>query len=81
DLCLSPTRIRGDVCVPLTGSRPIPALSPGKESTDKVRVTVPTGTIPGTYYVSDCVGRILPYSETNLRNNCLSSSAIVVTDR
>jgi uncharacterized membrane protein len=81
DLCLSRTRMRGDECVPLSGNRSIPSLAPGKESTDRIAVTVPTGTLAGRYYVSDCVDDYSTNTESNLRNNCLSSSsAIVVTD-
>lgn len=77
DLCLSPTPVRGPGCLPLTGNRAIPLLSPGKQSTDRTVVTVPPGTVAGRYFVIECVGNSGRDSESNLRNNCRASAAAV----
>jgi uncharacterized membrane protein len=82
ELCLSRNQSRSKACLPLTGSRTIPPLSPGRQSSDQSVVTVPVGTVPGTYFVIECVGTVSPYSETNIRNNCRSSStALIVTEK
>jgi hypothetical protein len=80
ELCLSRNQLRSKGCLPLTGSRTIPPLPPGQQSSNQSVVTVPVGTVPGTYFVIECVGTVNPYSETNIRNNCRSSpSPLIVT--
>jgi subtilase family serine protease len=63
--------------MPLTGTRPVPALEPGAVSTGTVTVTVPTTTTVGTYYLLACADGQAVVAESNEANNCIASGIVV----
>ena len=64
----------------LTGTRSIPALGAGLNSSDTVSVTVPLATTPGAYYLGACADDLTAVTESSETNNCrASASTITVT--
>lgn len=66
----------GDV---LIGSRNIPSLAPGKSSSGTTDVSIPPGTVPGTYYVIARADADNLVSELKETNNTRPSSAIAIS--
>jgi subtilase family serine protease len=63
----------------LTGSRAVPALDPGETSRGRVTVTIPTNTVPGTYFLIACADNAAPVvAESNERNNCRASAGTMI---
>jgi parallel beta-helix repeat protein len=65
----------------LLGGRTVPALVPNGESTGTATVTIPLGTLLGTYFVLACAddtGLVLESGETN---NCRASATTVQVGR
>jgi len=71
------TTKHGGYDMPLTGTRPVPALEPGAVSTGTVTVTVPTTTTVGTYYLLACADGQAVVAESNEANNCIASGIVV----
>jgi hypothetical protein len=61
----------GDIL--LTGSRAIPQLAAGANSTGAVDVTVPVGTAAGTYFVLACADDTTVVGESKENDNCRAS--------
>jgi len=61
----------------LTGSRAVPGLAPGEASTGTVTVTIPSTTLPGTYFLLACADDKKVVAESNEKNNCLASATQV----
>jgi parallel beta-helix repeat protein len=59
--------------IKLTGIQPVVNLSPGTSISGSTRVTVPSATVPGTYYVVACANDNHLVVESNQRNDCLTS--------
>jgi subtilase family serine protease len=61
----------------LTATRVAPGLLPAETSTGTVTLTVPTSTVPGTYFVLACADDLKTVVEGNETNNCRASAAKV----
>ena len=64
----------------LTGTRAVPTLAPGQNSTDSVTVGVPATIAPGTYYLLACADDLKKAAESNELNNCKASATRAVVD-
>ena len=62
----------------LTGTRSVAALLAGATSSGNTTVTVPTTTVPGTYFVLACADDALVVNEADETNNCRASGASVL---
>jgi hypothetical protein len=77
-LSLHATRATGDKL--LNGTRQLPGLSPGAESTGVTTVTIPASTAAGSYFLIACADDKKAVDETDETNNCSpSASKIAVT--
>jgi subtilase family serine protease/sugar lactone lactonase YvrE len=75
---LSVDRLRNAGDKLLTGSRAVPPLLPNATSTGTVaRVTIPTNTAFGKYFLLACADDALRVPENNETNNCVASAAVV----
>ena len=72
---LSTTSSKSASAIALTGSRSVVALGAGGTSTGTIAVTVPSGTVVGTYYLIACADDLNAVAETNEANNCLASTS------
>jgi parallel beta-helix repeat protein len=70
-LSLDPLRNGGDKI--LTGSRSVPSLSAGTDSTGTVSLIIPAGTPTATYYLLACADDAGAVVESNETNNCRAS--------
>jgi hypothetical protein len=61
----------------LSGSRVVPGLAPGAESTGSKMVAIPTSTKIGTYFLLACADDAKKVTESNETNNCRASSTRV----
>ena len=59
----------------LSGSRSVPALAAGLESSGTVSITIPTTAPTGTYTLFACADDTVVLAETNESNNCLAAAA------
>ena len=59
----------------LTATRSVAALLAGATSSANTTVTVPTTTVPGTYFVLACADDVLVVNEADETNNCRASGA------
>jgi subtilase family serine protease len=76
---LSRTTARDDGTVCLTGSRSVPALTPGALSWGTVDVTVPSTVVAGySYYLLACADDAKEVTEGDETNNCTASSTTVL---
>jgi len=62
----------------LTGSRLVPNLAPGAQSTGTVTVTVPPSTASGNYHLLACADDTTLVAETSETNNCEASATRVL---
>jgi subtilase family serine protease len=74
---LSINTVRNSTDRLLTGSRQVPALTPGTTSNGTVAVTVPSAVSLGIYYLLACADDTKLVIESNEKNNCISSSSTV----
>ncbi len=75
---LSVDRLRNAGDKLLTGARAVPPLLPNATSTGTVaRVTIPTNTAFGKYFLLACADDALRVPENNETNNCVASAAVV----
>jgi subtilase family serine protease len=58
-----------DASDPLLGSRAVPALAAGASSAASTSVTIPAGTVTGTYYIVAQADALATNAETNETNN------------
>lgn len=72
---LSVDAIKDDNDILLKGRRRVKALKPGKSSGGETKVTVPSGTFPGNYYLIACADDKNKITESDETNNCMSSAA------
>jgi subtilase family serine protease len=63
------------------GSRSVSSLSAGQTSNNGLTLTIPTATVPGTYYVVACADDLNAVSESNEGNNCLASTTTMQVTR
>lgn len=75
-LSLDAVRSTGDKL--LTGTRAVPGLETGVESSGVTTVTIPTTTAPGTYYQLACADDAKAIVEANEANNCTASAGTFV---
>jgi uncharacterized membrane protein len=61
----------------LSGARSVPQLTPGDTSTGGVTVTVPSNTVPGTYFLLACADNAKVVGESHEQNNCQASATQV----
>jgi serralysin len=61
----------------LNGSRGVPILNPGVDSTGTTTVTIPGNMAPGTYFLLACADDTTSITEIDEANNCGSSAAVV----
>ena len=61
----------------LTGSRAVPGLEPGADSTGTVAVTLPAATPAGTYFLLACADDLKKVKESKEKNNCRASASQV----
>jgi len=61
----------------MTGSRAVPVLGAFTGSTGSATVTVPAGTVTGTYYVLACADDLNAVKEQSEANNCTSAQNTV----
>jgi len=66
----------GDVL--LSGARSVSSLNAGQTSSGNTNVTIPTGTLAGTYYLLACADDLSTVTELDETNNCLASAATLV---
>jgi hypothetical protein len=71
-LSLDPVRGPGDRI--LTGTRIVPALTPGEPSEGRVDVIVSTGTPAGVYFLVACADDLGRAPEDDEANNCRASA-------
>jgi subtilase family serine protease len=62
----------------LTGTRAVPGLAAGDNSTGTITVTIPTSTASATYYLLACGDDLKKVTESNEKNNCKASTTKVV---
>jgi hypothetical protein len=72
---LNTTKGAGDPL--LTGSRVVPSLGPGAQSTGRVLVTLPAGTAAGVYFLLACADDTRGVPESTETNNCRAAVAQV----
>ncbi len=65
----------------LSGSRSVPSLAAGADSSGSKTLTVPAGTPVGTYRVLACADAASKVKETNEANNCVASTGAVLVAR
>jgi len=70
-LSLDPLRNSGDKI--LTGSRSVPSLPAGTDSTGTASLIIPAGTPTATYYLLACADDTGAVVESNETNNCRAS--------
>jgi subtilase family serine protease len=68
-------RSTGDIL--LTGARTVPILGPSASSSASVAVTIPSTTLPGTYFLLACADDTKLVAESNDTNNCRASGTAV----
>ncbi len=71
---LSLEQMRDAADVLLSGSRPIPALTPGASSAALTLVTVPLGSAPGAYFLIACADDLAQLDESSETNNCRAAT-------
>ncbi len=77
---LSLDRVRSTGDTLLAGSRTVPILGPSAGSTGSASVTIPSTTVPGTYFLLACADDTKLISEKNDTNRCRASgTAVAVT--
>jgi subtilase family serine protease len=62
----------------LTGSRSVSSLNAGQASSGNKSVTIPSTTLPGTYYLLACADGANAVTEIDETNNCRASTSTVV---
>ena len=77
-LSLDTTRSANDVL--LFGIRGTLSLDAGASSPGTITVTVPTSTLPGSYYLLACADDLKKVPESNEKNNCKASAARVIVN-
>jgi subtilase family serine protease len=71
--------VRGAGAILLNGNHTAPGLAPGASHSGTVTVTIPTTVSPETYYLLACADDQLAILENNELNNCIASTAPIVT--
>jgi hypothetical protein len=61
----------------LTGSRTLPGLAAGASHTGTMTLTIPTATLPNTYFLLACADGGNAVVETDEANNCKASGSTV----
>jgi subtilase family serine protease len=74
---LSVDTAKGSGDILLTGSRSVPSLAPGVDSTAAVNLTIPSSTTLGVYYLLACADGTKVVAESDETNNCIASSSTV----
>jgi PKD repeat protein len=64
----------------LTGSRAVPSLAPGAQSSGTLNVTVPTTTALGSYFLLACADDTQVVAENDETNNCKASATTVTVN-
>jgi hypothetical protein len=76
---LSTDKVKGTGDILLGGSRSVPSLAAGQSSRgNNVKVSIPTTTTPGTYYLLACADDPGAVAEVDETNNCLASTSTVL---
>jgi subtilase family serine protease len=73
-LSTDPTVDAGDTAL---GFRSVPALQPGGSNVGSVRVTIPSGASPGTYYVIAKADANSVIAEANENNNTNANTFVI----
>ena len=74
-LSVDPVKNAGDRL--LTGFRAVAALAAHTVSTGTMSVTIPSGTIPGGYFLLACADDAVQVIESSETNNCKASTGKV----
>jgi subtilase family serine protease len=74
---LSLDAVKGAGDTLLTGSRTVPGLTAGASHTGTVTLTIPTATLPNTYFLLACADGASGVVETDETNNCKASGSTV----
>ena len=74
-LSLDAVKSAGDTL--LSGSRAVPGLAAGASHTGSVTLTIPTATLPNTYFLLACADGGNAMVETDETNNCKASGSTV----
>jgi hypothetical protein len=74
---LGPTKAKGATATKLAGTQALTLLAPGADATTTSRVTVPTTTPVGRYYLIACANDNHLVLESNPKNDCTASATQV----
>jgi hypothetical protein len=74
-LSLNPVKGAGDTL--FSGSQNVPPLASGANWSGTASVTIPPGTVPGTYFLLACAEETQLVSEGNETNNCAAAAGTI----
>jgi subtilase family serine protease len=77
---LSADTVRNTGDILLIGARTVPILGPSASSSASVAITIPSTTLPATYFLLACADDTKLVAESNEANNCGASGTAVVVN-